>query len=138
MGVSIFFSLILSYFCFLVPAFRPCHGRLRWKTKEVSKYNLNNSLGETSISVCCQPSAKKVHKHITKRFQIISPTLFCIKNKNTSLYTIIMFEICLNSSQNLTMPLLDAKYTLTNSKMSVDTCIASCSCKILVFPAKGR
>lgn len=28
-GVSIFLSLILSYFCFLVPAFRPCHGRLR-------------------------------------------------------------------------------------------------------------
>lgn len=28
-GVSIFFSLILSYFCFFVPALRPCHGRLR-------------------------------------------------------------------------------------------------------------
>lgn len=28
MGVSIFFSLILSYFCFLVPAFNPCQGRL--------------------------------------------------------------------------------------------------------------
>ena len=27
-GVNIFFSLILSYFCFFVPAFRPCHGRL--------------------------------------------------------------------------------------------------------------
>ena len=27
--VSIFFSLILSYFCFFVPAFRPCQGRLR-------------------------------------------------------------------------------------------------------------
>ena len=27
-GVDIFFSLIFSYFCFLVAAFRPCHGRL--------------------------------------------------------------------------------------------------------------
>jgi hypothetical protein len=27
-GVKVFFSLILSYFCFFVPALRPCHGRL--------------------------------------------------------------------------------------------------------------
>lgn len=27
-GVDIFFSLILSYFCFFVPAFNPCQGRL--------------------------------------------------------------------------------------------------------------
>lgn len=27
-GVDIFFSLILSYFCFFVAALRPCHGRL--------------------------------------------------------------------------------------------------------------
>lgn len=27
-GVDIFFSLILSYFCFFVPAFKPCQGRL--------------------------------------------------------------------------------------------------------------
>ena len=27
MGVDIFFSLIFSYFCFLVAAFRPCQGR---------------------------------------------------------------------------------------------------------------
>ena len=26
-GVDIFFSLIFSYFCFLVAALRPCHGR---------------------------------------------------------------------------------------------------------------
>ena len=25
-GVDIFFSLIFSYFCFFVAAFRPCHG----------------------------------------------------------------------------------------------------------------
>lgn len=30
-GVDIFFSLILSYFCFLVPAFSPCQGRLKKK-----------------------------------------------------------------------------------------------------------
>jgi len=29
--VDIFFSLILSYFCFLVPAFSPCQGRLEKK-----------------------------------------------------------------------------------------------------------
>jgi hypothetical protein len=28
-GVETFFSLILSYFCFFVPAFNPCHGRLK-------------------------------------------------------------------------------------------------------------
>jgi hypothetical protein len=28
MEVAIFFSLIFSYFCFLVPAFNPCQGRL--------------------------------------------------------------------------------------------------------------
>lgn len=28
-GVSIFFSAILSYFCFFVPAFSPCQGRLQ-------------------------------------------------------------------------------------------------------------
>lgn len=29
MDVETFFSLILSYFCFLVPAFKPCQGRLK-------------------------------------------------------------------------------------------------------------
>jgi len=29
MGVDTFVSLILSYFCFLVPAFSPCQGRLK-------------------------------------------------------------------------------------------------------------
>lgn len=38
--VSIFFSLILSYFCFLVPALRPCHGRLSIAEKHV-KYNID-------------------------------------------------------------------------------------------------
>ena len=28
MAVTIFFSLIFSYFCFFVAALRPCHGRL--------------------------------------------------------------------------------------------------------------
>lgn len=32
-GVETFFSLILSYFCFLVPAFNPCQGRLTKKSK---------------------------------------------------------------------------------------------------------
>jgi hypothetical protein len=32
MGVDSFFSLILSYFCFLVPAFSPCQGRLKIKS----------------------------------------------------------------------------------------------------------
>jgi len=29
MEVETFFSLILSYFCFLFPAFSPCQGRLQ-------------------------------------------------------------------------------------------------------------
>jgi len=29
MGVDTFVSLILSYFCFLVPALSPCQGRLK-------------------------------------------------------------------------------------------------------------
>lgn len=34
--VETFFSLILSYFCFLVPAFNPCQGRLQ-------KYQIRNN-----------------------------------------------------------------------------------------------
>jgi hypothetical protein len=30
-GVAIFFSLIFSYFCFFVAAFKPCHGKLPLK-----------------------------------------------------------------------------------------------------------
>ena len=36
-GVESFFSLIRSYFCFLVAAFRPCHGRLP-RLKYISMY----------------------------------------------------------------------------------------------------
>lgn len=32
MGVDTLVSLILSYFCFLVPAFSPCQGRLKKKS----------------------------------------------------------------------------------------------------------
>ena len=31
--VATFLSLIFSYFCFLVPAFKPCHGRLKPEDK---------------------------------------------------------------------------------------------------------
>jgi hypothetical protein len=34
-GVVIFFSMMRSYFCFLVAAFRPCHGR-----EPRQKYNI--------------------------------------------------------------------------------------------------
>ena len=40
-GVNIFFSLILSYFCFFVPAFRPCHGRLG--NSKMKKENLKSA-----------------------------------------------------------------------------------------------
>jgi len=41
MGVDIFFSQILSYFCFLSTALRPCHGRLEKDVHEMR--NTKNS-----------------------------------------------------------------------------------------------
>lgn len=70
MGVSIFFSLILSYFCFFVPALSPCHGRLN-KFKKNTKITIisrscsakkNNTESEGST----QPSPEEVHKDIAK------------------------------------------------------------------------
>lgn len=40
MGVAIFFSRILSYFCFFVAAFRPCQGRLNAENKQSVRSNL--------------------------------------------------------------------------------------------------
>jgi hypothetical protein len=46
--VDIFLSLILSYFCLFVPAFRPCHGKLVIKTdsqfilSEIQEYSKTN------------------------------------------------------------------------------------------------
>ena len=40
-GVNIFFSLILSYFCFFVPAFKPCQGRLG--NSKMKKENLKSA-----------------------------------------------------------------------------------------------
>lgn len=84
MGVSIFFSLILSYFCFLVPAFSPCHGRLRQKQNRVKDTKKEGSKEYRSDATNhFQPSSQKIHKHITKRFQIISSALFCKQHSIT-------------------------------------------------------
>ena len=45
-GVETFFSLILSYFCFFVPAFRPCHGRLK------TEYHQRNQIRRFRTSKC--------------------------------------------------------------------------------------
>ena len=47
-GVDIFFSLILSYFCRLVAAFNPCHGKLPLR-KYMSTYP-NDSI--SSLRLC--------------------------------------------------------------------------------------
>ena len=47
-GVDIFFSLIFSYFCFFVAAFRPCHGRLP-RLKYISTYP---KLSKSSLLLC--------------------------------------------------------------------------------------
>ena len=39
-GVDTFFSLITSYFCFFVPAFSPCHGKMIAKTKQKNRTEL--------------------------------------------------------------------------------------------------
>ena len=51
MGVPIFFSLILSYFSFLVTAFSPCHGRL-----PLLKYiSTKPSDSKSSLLLCSMP-----------------------------------------------------------------------------------
>ena len=47
-GVDIFFSLIFSYFCFFVAAFKPCQGRLP-KLKYIKTYP---KLSKSSLLLC--------------------------------------------------------------------------------------
>ena len=68
-GVIIFFSLILSYFCFLVLAFSPCQGRL---TEKAHKKNIRTEKSKSLTHkrrdkikkkkfLCFQPSAEEIH-----------------------------------------------------------------------------
>lgn len=92
-GVSIFFSLILSYFCFLVPAFNPCQGRLKNRNKVKVWLRFIKKGGVTWS--CVEPSPEKIHKHISKRFQIISSALLWKQNSIT-----ISFNINFDTSKH--------------------------------------
>lgn len=92
-GVSIFFSLILSYFCFLVPAFNPCQGRLKNRNEVKVWLRFIKKGGVTWL--CVEPSPEKIHKHISKRFQIISSALLWKQNSIT-----ISFNINFDTSKH--------------------------------------
>jgi len=56
--VDIFFSLILSYFCFFVAARSPCHGRLPRR-----RYIMMYAMDSTSSRRLCSINHKTVHKN---------------------------------------------------------------------------
>jgi len=135
--VAIFLSLIFSYFCFLFPAFRPCQGRLTVikpcvNTSQSQKWN--NEPGFVK-----QPSSQEVHQYISKRFHVISPALFYVKqNTNSGIKTKgcrKAREICQesrncmprNRNHRIKESVLTIKIKLTNSKVGIHTCISCCS-----------
>lgn len=133
MDVETFFSLILSYFCFLFPAFSPCHGRLK---PRCSTCHHNERVQEMKWSEACSrnsPSFEEIHKDITKRLKIISSALFLRFNDGRKQISVKSWYS--KHVRRETGTHKEVLSSFTNSQVGVHTSITCSSCQVLVFSA---
>ncbi len=138
--VDIFFSLIFSYFCFLVPAFNPCQGRLPNPSSQVRKnpaprVTCNVEGSRRCLLLTCPWESTLAHN------QEIPNHLSCSVLPCKTIQTMISYMHIGNwcSNKMITgVALLEIGPWLTNTKVGIDTCISRSSSQILVFPASQR
>lgn len=82
-GVDIFFSLIFSYFCFLVAALRPCQGK-HPRLKYISTYPRDSM---SSRLACSMPKWAFIEAYLNKGLYCSRYTLFKPRQPQTKFIT---------------------------------------------------